>query len=211
MTVDLVFAAAGNELPTDHAYRLYGALSQLVPTFHEAGGPRFLPLSGELSGRGQLRLTGRSRLRVRVDADRIREVLPLAGKRLDIAGAGVRLGVPQVYPLEPAAVLAARVATVKLAAGGVPDAAGCVGSWRRWLDKEGVGGEVAVPTHRDGPRAGEPVRRVVRVKGRAIVGYAVVVSGLSAADSLTLQERGLGGRTRLGCGFLLPVRLGDEA
>lgn len=211
MTVDLVFAVVGDDLPTDHAYRLYGALSRLVPTFHEKGGPRLLPLSGMPARPGRLRLTPRSRLRVRVDTDRIREVLPLAGKRLDIAGAGVRLGVPEVHPLEPAAVLAARVATVKLAAGGVPDAAGCVASWRKSLEKLGIVAEVGIPPHRDGPRQGEPVRRVVRVKGKRIVGYAVVVSGLSAEDSVRLQELGLGGRTRLGCGFLLPARHRGEA
>ena len=205
MTVDLIFPAAGDDLPTDHAYRLYGALSQLVPAFHEAGGPRFLPLSGEPAPPARLRLTPRSRLRVRVDADRIREVLPLAGKRLDIAGAGVRLGVPEVHPLEPAPALAARVATVKLAAGGLPEPDACMASWRKSLAKLGIAGEVGIPTHRDGDRVGQPVRRVVRVKGMKIIGYAVVVSGLSAEDSLRLQERGLGGRTRLGCGFLLPA------
>lgn len=38
-TVDLVFPAAGGDVPTDHAYRPYRALSQLVPAFHEAGRP----------------------------------------------------------------------------------------------------------------------------------------------------------------------------
>lgn len=206
MTLDLVFPAAGDDLPTDHAYRLYGALSATVPGFHQPGGPRFLPIGGEPARPGRLRLTPRSRLRVRVDADRIREVLPLAGKRLDVAGCGVRLGVPEVHAIEPAAVLACRVATVKLAAGGVPDAAGCVASWRRSLERLGIAGEVGIPPHRGGDWVGQPVRRVVRVKGKAIVGYAVVVSGLSAEDSVRLQELGLGGRTRLGCGFFLPVK-----
>ena len=48
----------------------------------------------------------------------------------------------------------------------------------------------------------------MRVKGQVIVGFAVQVKGLSAADSLKLQADGLGGRRRLGCGFFLPVRAG---
>lgn len=113
---------------------------------------------------------------------------------------------PEVYPLEPAPVLAARVATVKLAAGGVPEPAACAASWRKSLAKLGIAGEVGTPTRRDGDRVGQPVRRVVRVKEKAIVGYAVVVTGLSAEDSVRPQELGLGGRTRLRCGFLLPAR-----
>ena len=46
----------------------------------------------------------------------------------------------------------------------------------------------------------------LRIKGLAIVGYGLLVSELSAADSLTLQERGLGGRTQLGCGFFVPAK-----
>jgi CRISPR-associated protein Cas6 len=205
VTVDLLFPAVGDDLPTDHAYPMYGALSGLVPGFHQPGGPRFLPLSGESGGPGRLRLTPRSRLRVRADADHIRAVLPLAGRRLDVAGSGVRLGAPEVHPLVPAPALAARVATVKLAAGGPPEADGCVASWRKSLEALGIAGRVGIPTHRGGRWEGRPVRRVVRVKGKAIVGYAAVVTGLSAADSVRLQEVGLGGRTRLGCGFLLPA------
>ena len=39
-----------------------------------------------------------------------------------------------------------------------------------------------------------------------IVGYSLVVEGLSAVESMLLQERGLGGRTRMGCGFFMPLR-----
>ena len=49
---------------------------------------------------------------------------------------------------------------------------------------------------------------MVRVKGQKIVGYALVVSGLDADESVRLQERGLGGRTHMGCGFFLPAREG---
>ena len=49
---------------------------------------------------------------------------------------------------------------------------------------------------------------MVRVKGKAVVGYSLIVSGLTAAESVRLQEHGLGGRTRMGCGFFLPVREG---
>ena len=80
---------------------------------------------------------------------------------------------------------------------------------RRKLAELEVGGEPAIPVVAAGPRAGECRRRVVRLKGRTIIGYALEVSGLSAGDSLKLQESGLGGRSRMGCGFFLPVKEGE--
>ena len=49
-------------------------------------------------------------------------------------------------------------------------------------------------------------RRRVTVAGRRIVGYSVRVSGLSAEESLALQEKGLGGKRRMGCGVFRPTR-----
>ena len=86
MIVDVLFPSLGDVIPIDHAYLLYGALTQAAPAFHEpAGGLRFAPITGESIGAGHLRLTERSRLRVRLQADAIRTVLPLAGKRLAVA------------------------------------------------------------------------------------------------------------------------------
>lgn len=212
--LDLVFPALGQSVPTDHAYPLYAALSRSVPAFHDPDSHvRFAPLTGTGGEPGRLRLTDRSRLRVRLPADAIGTVLPLAGRAVEVAGSPVRFGPPTVLPLTPAASLFARVVVIK--GSGRKDKSRErryteVGPFleavRARLTALGVNGEVTVPERTAGPRAGEPVRRVVRVKGRAMVGYAVVVSGLTADDSLRLQEHGLGGRTRLGCGFFLPAR-----
>lgn len=209
MPLDLLFPATGGPVPVDHLYSLYAALSRVVPAVHDpAAGVRFAALSGEPAGRGQLALTPRSRLRVRVPDDAVRLALPLAGARLDLAGAGVRLGPPAVAAVVPAPTLAARVVTFKTAARERIDPARFLDVARAKLAALGIDGEPALPLVVDGPRAGEPRRRVVRIKGRAVVGYALLVSGLSAAHSLALQTAGLGGRTRIGCGFFLPVRGG---
>ena len=151
---------------------------------------------------------------MRLPQDRIGEVLALAGKRLELGEGFVRLGVPAVTPLVPAATLAARTVVVKHAQpkgeSAPPDLGRFLDVVRRKLEAAGIAGAVAVPFRMTNKRDGrpEPCRRVVRVKGKAIVGYAVTVTGLTAADSLRLQAEGLGGRLRLGCGFFLPVRPG---
>lgn len=59
---------------------------------------------------------------------------------------------------------------------------------------------------RAGPHAGKPHRRLLRIKDRRMVGYAVQVTGLTAEESIKLQEHGLGGRQKMGCGFFVPMQ-----
>jgi len=79
--LELVFPAVGTFLPTDHAYPLYGALSGIVPQFHDEASPlRFAPITGRATPDGHLHLTEHSSLRVRLSDDSV----PLAGKRLTV-------------------------------------------------------------------------------------------------------------------------------
>jgi CRISPR-associated protein Cas6 len=202
--VNVFFPVLGTTLPTDHGYELYAALSRLVPALHEGGRPLLVgPVLGAYAGRGLLQLDrGRSRLRFRLPAEDIPLLLPLAGKSLDVAGHALRLGVPQVQALVPAPSLTARLVTFKHST----DPARFLAVARQKLAALGVTGEPAIPLVRDGPRRGEPRRRVLRIKTRRVIGYAMHVTALTAADSLTLQEHGLGGRRRMGCGFFVPTR-----
>ena len=197
----MVFPARGVTVPMDHAYPLYGALARLVPAFHDPNASlRFAPLAGGRGETGRLRLADWSHLRVRLPDDAIRTALPLAGKALDVAGSVVRLGPPTVEALVPATTVESWLVTFKN--GEEPDT--FLATARTKLTEIDVTGEPTIRAFEAGPRAGEPRRRVIRLKGQNIVGYALVVSGLTADESIRLQESGLGGRTRMGCGFFLP-------
>jgi CRISPR-associated protein Cas6 len=201
--IDLLFPARGESVPLDHSYPLYAALSRAVPAFHEPDADiRFAPLNGMPGEPGRLQLTEWSRLRVRLPSDAIPAVLPLAGKVLDVAGASVRFGPPTVTMLIPATTLEARLVTFKHS----EESDKFLTTARVKLTEMEIAGEPAVRAFESGPRAGEPRRRVVRLRGQKIVGYAVIVSGLTADESIRLQERGLGGRTKMGCGFFLPAQ-----
>lgn len=203
LILELVFPVAGAELRSDHAYPLYAALSRLVPAFHGAdSGVRFGPIGGATSAAGRLQLTAHSYLPVRLPQNAVKLALPLAGKKLIVGDAAVRLGVPSVRTLIPSPSLFARVVTFKNA--DTPEQ--ILTKSRGKLAELGIAGEPQLPIHLAGERAGERLRRVVRVKGVKVVGYALIVAELSAADSLKLQESGLGGRTRMGCGFFVPMK-----
>jgi CRISPR-associated protein Cas6 len=201
--VELHFPVLGEMLPTDHGYALYAGLSSLIPALHVADSPVAVgPILGEAAGGGILRLGTRGgRLRLRLPVDQVPAFLPLAGKSLEVGDHRIRLGVPQVRPLVPAPSLAARLVVVK----GFTEPGPFLGACRRQLDSLGVAGEVGIPLARRGGPEGEPRRRVLRVKDRRVVGFAVQVTGLTAEESLRVQERGIGGRRRMGCGFFLPL------
>jgi CRISPR-associated protein Cas6 len=130
--IDLHFPVLGQTLPADHGYALYAALARLLPSLHGDGSPVSVgPIRGRYTGNGLLALDmRRSRLRLRLRAEDIPLVLPLAGKPLDVAGHPIRLGVPQVRALFPAPSLVARLVTIK----GFTEPAGFLQAARRQLD-----------------------------------------------------------------------------
>lgn len=218
--IELQFPALGQTLPVDHGYALYGAIARVLKAVHDAAFTvRIGPIAGTYAGNGLLQLDQRrSRLRLRIPADAIPLVLPLAGQVLDVAGHRLRLGVPQVHPLIPAPSLISRLVVIKASsprtsAGRDPlrtrrymDPPAFLEAVRRELQQLDIHGEPALPLVVNGPRAGQPRRRVLRIRHRRVVGFAVEVTGLTAAESIRLQEEGLGGRGKMGAGFFAPQK-----
>jgi CRISPR-associated protein Cas6 len=212
--IDVLFPVQGTTLPTDHLYALYGALSRVVPAFHNQEVPlRFASITGLKGGKGLIRMHERSRLRLRLPAENIATVLPLVGRTLSLGEHGIHLGVPQVVPLSPVPSLMARLVTIKKSSRQDPGKAkeymkpdAFLEAIRQELKTKNIQGEPGIPLIRSGQRRGEPRRQVMRIKGRRVIGYALWVTGLTAEESLTLQEQGLGGRTRMGCGLFISLR-----
>ncbi len=200
--VDLRFPIVGNTLPTDHGYALYAAVSRVVGAVgHELDAAGIHPVRGVPTGDGTLALTERSAVRIRTPVEHIATWLRLSGKRLDVAGHPIRLGVPRTLALRPAPTLHSPLVTIK----GFEQPQTFLEAARRQLEALGIRGQVAIPVRESGAHAGEPMRRVLRIKDKTVVGFAVAVGELTAAGSLTLQEHGLGGRRRMGCGVFSPA------
>jgi CRISPR-associated protein Cas6 len=135
-------------------------------------------------------------------SERLDLIIPLAGRSLKVGESVIQLQAPTLEPLTPACTLAAKLVTIKNATEPGP----FLEAARRRLAELPVSGEPAIPLVQKGDRAGEPRRLVVRVKGCRIVAFPVVVSALTAEESVRLQEAGLGGRRRMGCGLFVPSR-----
>lgn len=202
MKLDLVFAmVCTHPLPADHGYLLYSAVSRMLPGTHQADGYGIHPIRGRQLGGRTLQLAEHSRLAIRTDADQIARFLPLSGKSLQLLDRTLRLGVPQVRSLAPAPALYSRLVTIKL-----PDMAAqpsevaseaFVAAVRRQLDALCISPEAGLSPGK---------RRTVRIKDKEVVGYELLLDGLTAEESITVQEHGLGGRRHMGCGIFVPFR-----
>lgn len=213
--IEVQYPVLGELLPADHGYSLYGALSHAVPALHDGDAPvRIGPIAGLYEGGGRLRLDRpRSKLRFRLPAGQIAMVLPLAGKSLYVAGHHLRMGVPQVRILEPAPSLVARMVTIKSSSRGNRDGVrrymepgAFLERVQRELDDLGVHGQAGIPLVLTGPHEGKPRRHVLRIREKRVVGFAVQIVGLTAEESVRVQEHGLGGRKKMGCGWFVAMR-----
>jgi CRISPR-associated protein Cas6 len=192
------FPVQGRQLPADHGYALYSAVTRHLPALHGASWLGLELLSGIPWREGIIVLPTRgAHLRLRIPADRYGHVLPLAGRRLDISGHPIRLGLPTARPLTPAPSLYARCVTIKKFTDPEPflDAA------RRQLDALGLTATLELPVDEQG----RPRRRIITIQGRRVVGFSLAAHGLNDDDSLRLQTSGIGGRRAMGCGHFNPI------
>lgn len=207
--LDVNFRVQGSWVPADHGYALFAAISRVAPDLHSDERVGIHPLLGAPAGERRLRLLPASRLQIRLPAEHLSRVLPLAGNTLEIDGAQLLVGVPTVHLLRPAPLVQSRLVVIK----GFTEPEPFVGAARRQLEALGIGGRIelarvsADASHegRASRPAGAPVRRTLAIHGRQIVGFAVRVSELEPEASVRLQAAGLGGRRRFGCGLFVPV------
>lgn len=158
-------------------------------------------------GDRRLALTRGSSLIFRLSHERLPDLMVLAGKRLRVADEFVRLGVPQVMPLRVASGLWSRLVTIK----GFLDPDSFLQAAQRQLVEMGIQGtasllSTAEATSFEGGTGSRSsfIRRTLRIRDKEIVGFSVNVGGLSPEGSIRLQECGLGGRQRMGCGVFVP-------
>lgn len=192
--IDLSFGIFSNSaLDADHSYRLFSAIARLIPESHRSNAMGVHPISGRQIGNRQLQLTNRSRLAIRTSTDQIPQYLVLAGRTIDVAGARVRIGVPQIFALQPSTALRSRLVTTK----NCQDQTRFETELRRQLNALNVSPEAAVTVGK---------RRTMRIKDKEIVGYEVIIEALTAEESLNIQHTGLGGRRHMGCGIFVAYR-----
>jgi CRISPR-associated protein Cas6 len=196
--ISVRFPVLGQRLPADHGYLLYSAISQILPGLHETGWLGVEMISGVPFDKGLIVLPTRcATLNLRIPAEKFGEVIPLAGKRLDIDGHPIRLGIPFARPLTPAVSLYARIVTFRNSLE-IPKFLET--AKREFAEKE-------IEATLELPKEGRSRhRRIITIKGNKIVGFSLIAHGLNDEDSIKLQTLGIGGRRAMGCGIFNPIQ-----
>jgi CRISPR-associated protein Cas6 len=207
--VDLELPVRGLAISADHGYALFGALCRVLPWLHADEEVGVHPIRGRLVGGRSLVLAPASHLTLRIPASRIHQVLPLAGQLLDVDGSSISVGVPTVRPLPSPPTLMSRLVVIK----GFLDPEPLLAAAQRQADTLGLTGRLALVARSAGGSIegktqrsdGEPIRRTLRIRDKTVVGFALAATELTAEESIRLQEAGLGGRRRFGCGLFVPL------
>ncbi|MGV3523195.1 MAG: type I-MYXAN CRISPR-associated protein Cas6/Cmx6 [Candidatus Sericytochromatia bacterium] len=211
--VDLCFPLKGESIPADSAYQVYSALSHLITDIHHNPQIGIMPINGQLEkAKRRLKLTSKSRLVLRLPQTEIVQYLSLAGQRLVIGNETVQLQGGFLQPLVPSAQLYSRLVTLK----GKMEPESFYESAQRAFKELGIQGEISLVTQAHIQTANQAqakgshsgvLRRTVQIKNNQIIGFALRANQLNSLDSLTLQEKGLGGRRHFGCGLFIPAQV----
>ncbi len=199
--IELKFQVMGKRIPADHGYFLYSALSGVERKIHDLENIAICGISGMPDASRNLHLNSASKLRIRIDHSDLPALMPLAGKTLQIGGEKITLGIPAVSLLKPHRHLYSRLVTVK----GCLEEKEFLEAVQRKLGELEITAE-ALLFHKENGNENRGIRKTVRVKDKEIVGFPVLIHDLEPVDSLLLQQVGLGGRRKMGCGSFVGVR-----
>jgi CRISPR-associated protein Cas6 len=196
--VDAVFAIACPCLPVDHAYALQQAIEEALPWFAQEPQAGLHTVHGAASSSGWMRpegahallqLSHRARLALRLPAHRAEQAAALVGRTLQVAGWPLHVEKMALRPLSRITTLFSRC--VVLAAG---DEAAFVSAATEELGALGIRAERMV-CGRVTP---------VATPERTYQARSLMLAGLTLEQSLLLQQSGLGGGRRFGCGLFIP-------
>ncbi|MCB2263470.1 MAG: type I-MYXAN CRISPR-associated protein Cas6/Cmx6 [Candidatus Thiosymbion ectosymbiont of Robbea hypermnestra] len=206
--VDVLFSIACKRLPVDHAYALSAALQRAAPWIAEdeyGVGVHTIHMAGSQNGWERpdhgtdryLILSRRTKLTIRAPRQRADTLLgELAGATLDISGCSLTIGSGKIRRLSKETTLFARYVAA------VPD--GTEADFLTWAAQALRAQDIGIRKALCGKTT--PLSRpagILRTR-------SLMLSDLTPAESVRLQQKGLGPHRRMGCGIFIPHK-GIEA
>jgi len=203
--VDLAFSIQCRQLPVDHLHALSTALQDALPDMRKAGiGLHEVHIAGSQNGwerpdpeSGQyLMPSRRTRLSIRVPRDQAEEITRrLQGLTLDIDGCKLTLGSPREKPIGTHDTLYARHVLMQDTVE-KEDENLFLERMARELKNKGIQVKKAL--------CGKTSK--IGTDGEPLCTRSLMIADLSPADSIRLQQEGLGEHQHLGCGIFLPMK-----
>lgn len=194
--IELAFPVMGTSLPIDHGYQLYSALKYRLMQLKDWHDISIKTISGEcnLHKRNEINLTNRSKLLIRLPSEKVPFVYSFSGKSLTIGNHKIRLGIPNMNFLQPKSKMRSHIVVIR----GYEEPKTFLEAAKRQLEELNIQADIKLISNQDGT----PKRKTIAVK-QTLVGFGIEANHLSETDSITLQEKGLGGKHKMGCGVFV--------
>lgn len=187
--LDVQFDLVGKEIPADHGYRLYQAVSRQLPWLGEVAGEGIHPVHGAPTGHNDnLVINRRVKLVLRVSVARRDDVRVLTGKHLDSGAGELVVGDAKDKKLTPFATLYAPLVIFDTG-----DEAEFISAARAEMENMAI---------RCGLIPGK--KRKIQTPDGDVFGYSLMLHDISLEQSLLVQEQGLGRHRTYGCGLFVP-------
>lgn len=199
--VDVVFPLKGKLLPIDNGYLIYSALSRLCPNIHQSNNIGIHPIAGRPNRYKQLKLTQRSKLKIRIPLEQIPLIYQfLVEQTFKIGESQFHIGIPEYKALSPASSLYSRLVIIRRSR--KPE--DFIEAAQRQLEKLGITGRINLLQKSNGQLQCRQLTMKKKEGTFPLIGYGVEVTDLSEADSIKLQQHGIGGKRKMMCGVFVP-------
>lgn len=182
------FGLRGTRVPIDHGYALFIELARLLPWLAGEALAGIHPIHGADSGAGELILNHRTKLVMRIPAERTNDVLAIQGKAVNVAGHTLVIGAGKVKSLPRHTPLYAHCVTT-----GSTDEKAFTKDIMRLLDELGI--ETRFICGR---------RQTVATDAGNVAGYSLMLHGLPIEHAIRVQQVGIGSNRKQGCGIFIP-------
>lgn len=196
--IDLKFTLTGHTIPFNHGYTLYAAISHQFPIIHNLDTLSIHPITGKPEFPHLLHLTQDSSLYLRLPINQVPLIYRLAGKTLTLNDHKIRLGLPESTFITPHHHLYSRLVVIR----GFDEPQTFLEAAQRQLNQRNITATLSLTTRSQG----EPIRRTIKIKSKTLVGYGVKISDLNEEDAISLQEKGIGGKHKMGCGVFIHTK-----
>lgn len=175
-------------MAVDHGYALFRELARLLPWLPGEALAGIHPIQGADSGAGELILNHRTRLVVRIPAERVNDLLAIEGQTINVAGTPLTIGAGKAKSLPRHTPLYAHCVTT-----GSTDEVDFASDIMRLLDEQDI--ETRFICGR---------RQTISTDAGSVAGYSLMLHGLPIEHAIRVQQIGIGSNRKLGCGIFIP-------
>lgn len=200
--VDVVFSVQGKSIPLDNAYALSNAIEQVLPWVADDDQLGIHHIFGAESGNGWLRpenaeneilyLSRRQKLTIRIAKERLSDIQSLTGQSLLVDEHPLTVGKSNIRKLSDMNIVFARNVIVESGMSEDDFMKACV----EQLNDLGINVKKMMCGR----------ERIIQLPDSPLITRGLMIADLEKAESVKVQEQGLGVGRKLGCGLFLPQK-----